>query len=80
MKIYVDNQLAAKLQRMNEYIVRLKTVFTHHVHIYRSIKINFIRHQKTNLNKKDFFIGQNSNPDILKLNLLALIRGIYPMH
>lgn len=38
LKIYTDNKLAAKLQRRNEYIVRIKSVFNHHIHIYRTIK------------------------------------------
>jgi ribonuclease HI len=38
LKIYTDNELAAKLKRMNEYSVKVKTVFTHHIHIYRTLK------------------------------------------
>jgi ribonuclease HI len=38
IKIYADDKLAAKLQRGNEFIVKVKAVFTHHVRIYRSIK------------------------------------------
>ncbi|MCX6233763.1 MAG: hypothetical protein NT175_03445 [Bacteroidetes bacterium] len=38
LKIYADDKLAAKLQRRNEYSVRIKSVFNHHIHIYRTIK------------------------------------------
>ena len=38
LKIYSDDKLAARLQRRNEYLVRIKSVFTHHVRIYRIIK------------------------------------------
>ncbi|MBA7545767.1 hypothetical protein ES705_38143 [subsurface metagenome] len=38
MKIYADDKFAAKLQRRNEYIVRIKSVFNHHISIYRTIK------------------------------------------
>lgn len=37
-KIYVDNKLATKLKRMNEFIIKIKTIFTHHIHIYRTIR------------------------------------------
>jgi len=38
LKIYTDDILATKLQRGNEYIIRIKSVFSHHVKIYRTIK------------------------------------------
>jgi ribonuclease HI len=38
VKIYSDDKLASKLQRRNEYKVKLKTVYSHHVTIFRSIK------------------------------------------
>jgi len=38
LKIYSDNELSAKLKRRNEYIIRLKEVFNHHVTIYRTLK------------------------------------------
>ena len=36
-KIYTDDLLAAKLQRGNEYIIRVKKVYTHHVKIFKTI-------------------------------------------
>jgi len=38
LKIYSDNELSAKLKRRNEYIIRLKEVFNHHVTICRTLK------------------------------------------
>lgn len=38
LKIYTDNLLASKLQRGNEYIVRIKKVFSHHIWIYKLLK------------------------------------------
>lgn len=38
LKIYSDNQLAAKLKRRNSFEVRIKGVFAHHISIYRTIK------------------------------------------
>jgi len=38
LKIYTDNELASKLKRMNEFIVKIKTVYSHHLLIYRTIK------------------------------------------
>jgi ribonuclease HI len=38
LKIYADDRLATKLQRGNEFIVRVKNVLTHHISIYRTIK------------------------------------------
>jgi ribonuclease HI len=38
LKIYADNQLATKLKRGNNYLVRVKNIFTHHIHIYRIVK------------------------------------------
>ncbi len=38
MKIYTDYTLAEKLNRGNEFIVRIKKSFTHHVTIYRTLK------------------------------------------
>jgi len=38
LKIYADDILAKKLQRGNEYKIRIKSVFSHHVKIYRTIK------------------------------------------
>jgi len=37
LKIYAVDSLAAKLQRGNEFIVRIKNVLTHHIVIYRTI-------------------------------------------
>jgi len=45
LKIYTDDNLASKLQRLNEYIVRVKFVYRHHIHIFKTIKkINKKRH------------------------------------
>lgn len=38
LKIYTDNKLAAKLQRGNEYKIKLKKIFSHHVIIYRTLE------------------------------------------
>lgn len=38
LKIYADDELAAKLQRGNQYNVKIKDIFIHHIHIYRTIK------------------------------------------
>jgi len=38
LKIYVDNILASKLKRMNEFIIKIKAVFTHHIQIFRTIR------------------------------------------
>jgi len=38
LKIYVDDSLASKLKRRNEFIVKLKDVFSNHVRIYRTIE------------------------------------------
>lgn len=38
LKIYIGNELAAKLQRGNQYILRLKKVFRFHVEIFKTIK------------------------------------------
>jgi len=42
LKIYADNILSAKLQRRNEYKIKIKNVFTHHITIFRTI--NKIKH------------------------------------
>ncbi|MFC2118329.1 hypothetical protein ACFLSY_06785, partial [Bacteroidota bacterium] len=38
LKIYSDDILATKLQRGNEFDIRIKKVFNHHITIYRTIK------------------------------------------
>jgi hypothetical protein len=38
LKIYVDNKRVAKLKRRNEYFVKIKNVFTHHILIYKTVK------------------------------------------
>ncbi|MDZ4715407.1 MAG: hypothetical protein SH819_08050 [Cytophagales bacterium] len=38
LKIYVDNRLAAKLKRLNEFRLKIKSVHSHHVTIFRAIK------------------------------------------
>jgi len=45
LKIYSDDILAAKLQRGNEYIVRVKTVYSQHIRIFRTIRS--ANHKKT---------------------------------
>lgn len=41
LKIYTDDNLASRLQRGNEYIVKIKKVYSHHIHIFRKMeKIN----------------------------------------
>lgn len=36
-KIYADDILSAKLQRRNEYVIKIKSVLSHHVRIFRTI-------------------------------------------
>ena len=38
LKIYADDLLASKLKRRNEFIVRLKEIYSHHIKIYRTIE------------------------------------------
>lgn len=38
IKIYADDILSTKLQRRNEYEIKIKSVFTHHITIFRTIK------------------------------------------
>ena len=38
LKIYSDDILATKLKRGNEYIVRVKSVFSQHIRIFRTIR------------------------------------------
>lgn len=38
LKIYADDILSNKLKRGNEFEVRIKTVYNHHIRIYRGIK------------------------------------------
>lgn len=38
IKIYTDDKLAIKLQRRHEYKVRIKSVFSHHIEMYRTFK------------------------------------------
>lgn len=38
LKIYVDDELAAKLKRRNYFIIQIKSIFDHHILIYRTIK------------------------------------------
>lgn len=38
LKIYADDLLAKKLQRGNEYVVKIKSVYSHHIKIFRTIK------------------------------------------
>lgn len=38
LKIYSDDILASRLQRRNEYIIRVKKVYKHHIHIFKTIK------------------------------------------
>ena len=38
LKIYTDNELAPKLKRRNEFIIRIKEVFKHHITIYKTLK------------------------------------------
>ncbi len=38
LKIYADNALAGKLKRLNEYSIRVQSVFTHHIKIYRTFR------------------------------------------
>jgi ribonuclease HI len=38
LKIYSDDVLAKKLQRGNEYVIKLKAVFRFHLEIYRTLK------------------------------------------
>jgi ribonuclease HI len=38
LKIYSDDELASKLQRLHEYSIRIKKVFNHHITIYRTLR------------------------------------------
>jgi len=38
LKIYADDLLASKLKRRNEFIIRVKEVYNHHIKIYRTIE------------------------------------------
>jgi ribonuclease HI len=38
LKIYADDILAKNLQRGNEYIIRIKSVYSHHIKIFKTIK------------------------------------------
>lgn len=38
LKIYADDLLASKMKRKNEFIVRIKKVYNHHIRIYRTIE------------------------------------------
>lgn len=38
LKIYVDYELQEKLKRGNQYEIRLKKIYSHHVEIYRTLK------------------------------------------
>jgi ribonuclease HI len=38
VKIYSDDKLAAKLQRRHQYNVKIKSVYTHHITIFRTVK------------------------------------------
>jgi len=38
LKIYVDNELAAKLKRRNHYLVKVKIAHRFHINIYKTIK------------------------------------------
>lgn len=38
IKIYTDDKLAIKLQRRHEYKVKIKSIFSHHVEIFKTIK------------------------------------------
>lgn len=38
LKIYADDVLEAKLKRRNEFVVRIKKVYNHHIQIYRTIE------------------------------------------
>jgi len=38
IKLYADNVLAAKLQRQNTYVVRIKEVLRHFIRIYRTLR------------------------------------------
>jgi len=38
LKIYADDILSSKLQRRNEYIIKIKKVYNHYIRIFRTIK------------------------------------------
>jgi ribonuclease HI len=38
LKIYADDGLSRKLKRGNEVIIKIKSVFKHHIHIFRTIR------------------------------------------
>lgn len=38
LKIYADDLLSKKLKRRNEFVVKIKSVFTHHVSIYQTLR------------------------------------------
>jgi ribonuclease HI len=40
LKIYTDDILSSKLQRRNEYSIKIKEVLSHHIRIFRTIKKN----------------------------------------
>ncbi len=46
LEIYTDNQLVSKNQRMNEYVIRLKALFNHHIYIYRTFRKQIIENIK----------------------------------
>lgn len=52
IQIIADHELQEKLQRGNLYCVKIKTVFTHHIEIYRTIR---------NYKKKNAKGGQSEN-------------------
>jgi ribonuclease HI len=62
MKIYVDNLIAAKLQRQHKYKVRLKTIYRYHCTIFRTIIE--IKSKPSNINTQVSYFKSNLKNNI----------------